>query len=89
LCGPDASVRWRRRRLHTLMQRVATIRNDKTKKRKEAMIKSKAALQKRLAKSNESLDEYRKTERKKRFRTEGKEQARRENKKQRTQGGGD
>lgn len=69
------------------MQKVATIRNDKTKKRKEAMIKSKAELQKRLAKSSESLVEYRKTEKKKRYRAEGKEQARKEFKKQRTQGG--
>lgn len=75
------------RKLHTLMQKVATIRNDKTKKRKEAMIKSKAELQKRLAKSSESLVEYRKTEKKKRYRAEGKEQARKEFKKQRTQGG--
>ena len=36
---------------------------------------------KRLAKKNEALEDYRKTEKKKRYRTEGKELARREAKK--------
>jgi ribosome biogenesis protein BMS1 len=77
------------RRLHALMQQIHTIRNDKTTKRKQAAIASKAALQKRLAKKGESLEDYRKEEKKKRYRAEGKELARRNLKRQRTQAGED
>jgi hypothetical protein len=41
------------RKLHTLMQRVATIRNDKTEKRKEMQELRKKKLQKKIAKNEE------------------------------------
>jgi hypothetical protein len=45
------------KRLHVLMQKVHTIRNDKNKKRKEAHAQSLAEQAKRFAKKAESLDE--------------------------------
>ena len=63
---------------------VHTIRNDKNKKRKEAHAQSLQEQAKRLAKKAESLQEYRKTEKKKRYRQEGKAAALAERKKQRT-----
>jgi hypothetical protein len=47
------------KRLHVLMQKVHTIRNDKNKKRKEAHAQSLAEQAKRFAKKAESLDEVR------------------------------
>lgn len=77
------------RKMHTLMQKISTIRNDKAVKRKEAAVVSKAALQKRLEKKGESLEEYRKDEKKKRYRKEGKDLAQKNLKRQRTQAGED
>lgn len=51
------------RKLHTLMQRVATIRNDKAEKRKESQASRKAELEKRLKKSGEGREEVRMVER--------------------------
>ena len=45
------------KRLHVLMQKVHTIRNDKNKKRKEAHAQSLQEQAKRFAKKAESLDE--------------------------------
>ena len=54
------------------------------RKRKEAHAHSLEQQAKRLAKKNEALEDYRKSEKKKRYRTEGKEVARRELKKQKS-----
>ena len=54
------------------------------RKRKEAHAQSLEQQAKRLAKKNEALEDYRKSEKKKRYRTEGKEVARRELKKQKS-----
>ena len=49
------------KRLHVLMHKVHTIRNDKNKKRKEAHAQSLAEQAKRFAKKAESLDEVQAT----------------------------
>jgi hypothetical protein len=41
------------RKLHTLMQRVSTIRNDKAEKRKEMQAARKKILNKKIAKNDE------------------------------------
>jgi ribosome biogenesis protein BMS1 len=41
------------RKLHTLMQRVSTIRNDKAEKRKEMQALRKKVLEKKIAKNDE------------------------------------
>eukprot|EP00960_Hanusia_phi_P051725 760971-Hanusia_phi.AAC.1 len=45
------------KRLHVLMHKINTIRNDKSKKRKEADAKSRAELAKKLEKQNASLNQ--------------------------------
>ena len=59
---PDAdegAARAAEKRLHVLMQKVHTIRNDKNKKRKEAHAESLRLQAKRMAKKEEALNQVR------------------------------
>jgi len=56
---PPHMTRPAEKRLHVLMQKVHTIRNDKNKKRKEAHVESLRLQAKRMAKKEETLNEVR------------------------------
>lgn len=63
------------KKIYTLMQRVTAIKNAKEKARKEKANERRQLSLKRKAKEMESLEEYRKTQKKKHYRNMGQQEA--------------